>query len=189
MPPAGTLPRITPVDPPYDPEVALDLEKLMPPGIPPLNIFRTIANHPRLLRKFRLTAPAFYAKGLLDPKDRELVIHRACARCGAEYEWGVHVAAFARPMGFSEAWIHATVHAAADDPVWSEREALLVQMVDALHDTGDIPDDLWKALAALWDAPQLVELVILAGQYHLISFVVNAFRIEFEEGAPSFPPA
>ncbi len=189
MPPAGTLPRITPVDPPYDPEVALDLEKLMPPGIPPLNIFRTIANHPRLLRKFRLTAPAFYAKGLLDPKDRELVIHRACARCGAEYEWGVYVAAFARPMGFSEAWIHATVHAAADDPVWSEREALLVQMVDALHDTGDIPDDLWKALAALWDAPQLVELVILAGQYHLISFVVNAFRIEFEEGAPSFPPA
>ena len=57
------------------------------------------------------------------------------------------MAAFARPMGMSEAWIQATVHATADDPVWSEHESLLVRAVDALHDGGDLPDDLWEALA------------------------------------------
>jgi len=188
MSPEGRTVRIPPVEPPYDPEVALDLEKLMPPGIPPLNIFRTIANHPRLLRKFRLTAPAFFAKGLLDAKDRELIIHRVCARCGAEYEWGVHVAAFARPMGMSEAWIQATVHATADDPVWSEHESLLVRAVDALHDGGDLPDDLWEALAGRYGVAELVELVLLVGQYHNISFLVRALRIALEEGAPRFPP-
>ena len=46
MSPRNADPRIHPVDPPYDPEVAIDLEKLMPPGIEPLKIFRTLANHP-----------------------------------------------------------------------------------------------------------------------------------------------
>jgi alkylhydroperoxidase family enzyme len=181
--------RIEPLDPPYDPEVALDLEKLMPPGVAPLGIFRTLAKHPRLLRKFRISAPAYFAKGLLDPADRELIIHRACARCGAEYEWGVHVAAFARPMGFSDEWIRATVHAAATDPVWTEREALLVALVDALHDTADVPDPLWTALEERWNEAQLVELILLVGQYHLVSFFVNAARIAREEMAERFPAA
>ena len=180
-------PRIRPVDPPYDPEVAVDLEKLMPPGIPPLGIFRTLANHPRLLRKFRVGAPAFFQNPLLDPRDREIVIHRVCARCGSEYEWGVHVAFFARPMGFDEAWIHATVHGRADDPVWSEKESLLVRFVDALHDTSAVPDDLWEAMTKHWNTQQRVELIVLTGQYHLISFLTNATRMALEDGAERFP--
>ncbi|HEV7760231.1 MAG TPA: hypothetical protein VGO78_14620 [Acidimicrobiales bacterium] len=27
-------------------------------------------------------------------RDREIVIDRTCARCGCQYEWGVHVAFF-----------------------------------------------------------------------------------------------
>ena len=188
MSPGNREARIRPVDPPYDPEVAIDLEKLMPPGVPPLNIFRTIANHPRLLRKFRVTAPAFFRSAVLDPRDRELVIHRVCARCGSEYEWGVHVTAFARPMGLDDAWIHATVHGSADDPVWSEQESLLVRFVDGLHDNAEVTDDLWAEMAKHWNTEQLVELIILAGQYHLISFFTNATRMALEDAAERFPP-
>ncbi len=187
MSPRNSEPRIHPIDPPYDPEVAIDLEKLMPPGIEPLKIFRTLANHPRLLRKFRVGAPAFFQSAVLDARDRELVIHRVCARCGAEYEWGVHVTVFARPMGFDDAWIRATVHGAADDPVWSARESLLVRFVDALHDTADVPDELWQAMTKHWNAEQLVELILLVGQYHLISFLANATRMALEDAAERFP--
>jgi hypothetical protein len=46
------------------------------------------------------------AGGLLDRgsiglRDRAIVIDRACARCGSEYEWGVHVALFAARVGLT----------------------------------------------------------------------------------------
>ncbi len=47
-------PRIAPLDPPYAPELAQELERFMPPGMPPLRLFRTLAHNPRVLRKFRL---------------------------------------------------------------------------------------------------------------------------------------
>jgi alkylhydroperoxidase family enzyme len=34
---------------------------------------------------------------------------------------------------------------------------------------------------------QLVELVMLAGLYHAVSFVVNAFGVQHEDSAPGFP--
>jgi 4-carboxymuconolactone decarboxylase len=40
-------------------------------------------------------------KASLALRDREVVINRVCARCGAEYEWGVHVAAVAQAAKLS----------------------------------------------------------------------------------------
>ena len=34
-------------------------------------------------------------------REREIVIDRTCARCGAEYEWGVHVAFFGERVGLT----------------------------------------------------------------------------------------
>jgi alkylhydroperoxidase family enzyme len=49
-----------------------------------------------------------------------------------------------------------------------------------------VPDELWQALAAHYAADQLIELVVLAGQYHTISYVTNALAIELEPGAARF---
>ncbi len=99
--------RITPADPPYPAPVIEDLSKLMPPGVPPLQLFRTLAHNPRVLRRVR-------KGGLLDPgsisvRERELVILRTTALCRSEYEWGVHVAFFGPAAGFTAAQIAATV--------------------------------------------------------------------------------
>mgnify|MGYP006264013225 CR=1 FL=1 len=37
-----TSPRIAPIDPPYDPAVQADFDKVMR-GLPPLKLFRTVA--------------------------------------------------------------------------------------------------------------------------------------------------
>lgn len=65
-------PRIAPLDPPYAPELAEELSRFMPPGIPPLRLFRTLAHNPRVLRKFRLGS--LLDRGSLEKRDREIVI-------------------------------------------------------------------------------------------------------------------
>ena len=48
-------------------------------------------------------------------------------------------------------------------------------------------DALWAALREEWSEPQLIELIALAGFYHLIAFVTNALRIPSEPYGARFP--
>jgi alkylhydroperoxidase family enzyme len=177
-------PRIPPLEPPYDEELATELARFMPPGIPPLRLFRTLAHNPRVLRKFRLGS--LLDRGAIERRDREIVILRTCARCGSEYEWGVHVAAFAARCGLSQAEVAATLRANAEDATWSPRDRLLVRFADELHDTASLSDGLWRELTRHFRPDQLVELLVLAGFYHTVSFVTNAIQIEPEQAAPRF---
>jgi 4-carboxymuconolactone decarboxylase len=182
-------PRIDPLAPPYEPEVGETLRRMMPPDVAPLLLFRTVAHNPAILERFRTTGAYLLNFGTVDPLDREVLLHRTCARCGCEYEWGVHVVAFGRPLGLSEAQLRATVSDGPDAPVWSERQRLLVRLADELHDTATVSEQLWAELAAEWDAGQLIELIATAGFYHLVSFMANATQVQPEPYAERFPPA
>ena len=184
-------PRIAPLEPPYEPEIDAILKKWMPPGAEtePLRLFRTLAVHDELASRMRPIGSGILGHGRVEPREREIVIHRTCARAGAEYEWGVHVLAFGKPLGLSDEQIAATVHGSAEDPAWSERDALLIRLADELHDTSTVPDALWADLAAHYGDDQLLELVITAGWYRLLSYVINAAGIEHEPWAARFPAA
>ena len=177
--------RIAPLAPPYPAEIAAHLDRFMPPGMPPLAIFRTAARNPRVLAKMGLGN--LLDRGSIDRADRELVILRACALCGAEYEWGVHVAGFALKVGFTPAQVAATDQRDIDPALWSPRQQLLLQMVDSLHARYRLDDALWTALAAEFSEEQLIELLMLAGQYHQISMLVNGLQLAPEPMAPRFP--
>lgn len=178
-------PRIEPLEPPYPEPVARTLAAMMPPGVPPLRLFRTLAHNPRILEKVR--ASNLLDRGSIARRDRELLILRSCARCGSEYEWGVHAAVFARRVGLGEAEIAGTVEASWRDPLWGDRDRLLVRLVDELHDGARVSAPLWQDLAEHWSAAQLVEIVVLVGFYHTISFVTNAFAVAREEAGERFP--
>ena len=180
-------PRIAPLEPPYDDSVAEILPRMMPPGVEPLRLFRTVAHNPAILDRFRSTGAYILNFGTVDPLDREVLLHRTCARCGCEYEWGVHVVAFGRPLGLSEQQIRATVLEDADASSWSGRQQLLVRLADELHETAAVSDSLWSELAAVWDDSQLIELIATAGFYHLVSFMANAAGVAPEEYAERFP--
>ena len=183
----GTTPRIEPLQPPYEPEVARTLERLMPPGVEPLKLFRTVAVNHAVLERFRTTGAYLLNFGTVDPADREVVIHRTCGLCGCEYEWGVHATVFGRPLGFTDEQLVASVHGDANDPAWSDRQRLLVRLADELHRDAAVSDDLWAELAAEWSREQLVELLALAGFYHLVSYLANSARVELEEAGERFP--
>ncbi len=187
--PETATPRIAPVEPPYDDETADVLRKWMPPGadVEPLKLFRTLAVHSDLVSRMRPLGAGILGHGRVDPREREIVIHRTCARAGAEYEWGVHAVAFGRPLGLTDAQLTATVHGGPDDPAWSERDGLLVRLCDELHATATISDGLWELLAAEWTPDQLLELVVIAGWYRLIAYVINACGVEPEAWAEPLP--
>src|ERR1700751_5922394 len=121
------MPRIAPAKPPYEPEIAEALERIMPKGVPPLALFRTMARSPRVFAK--LFAGGLLDKGPLSLRQREIVIDRTTARLGCEYEWGVHIALFAARVGFGDSEISAIVHGAADVACWSAPEQALIASV------------------------------------------------------------
>ena len=182
-------PRIAPLQAPFEPAIGEMLRKWMPPGSDqdPLVLFRTLAVHDELMSRMRPLGAGILGHGRVEPREREIVIHRACARAGAEYEWGVHVVAFGRGLGLTDEQIRATATGHADDRAWSDDERLLVRLVDELHDTCTVTDELWTALAQRYRDDQLLELLIIAGWYRLLSGVINAVGIEPEGWAARFP--
>jgi alkylhydroperoxidase family enzyme len=186
---AAVSPRILPVEPPYTPEIAAELRRWMPTAdVEPLKLFRTLGQHLPL-------AQAMYALGhyclgrrlSVGMHEREVVIDRVCARCGCEYEWGVHAVAFGDAAGLGEAQLQASAIGGADDPAWTAADALLVRLVDELHDSGHVSSPLWAALAERWSSQQLLDLLVLAGWYHVISYVANGAGVALEEWAMRFP--
>jgi alkylhydroperoxidase family enzyme len=188
MNPAASAPRIAPLEPPYEPEVEQTLEKWMPPGtgLEPLAIFRTLTVHDELSARMRPLGAGILGHGRIEPRERELIILRACARAGAEYEWGVHATAFGAGVGLNGEEIAATA-AQGVDPIWSTADAQLVRLVDELHETNTVGDELWAELTERFSDDQLLELVIAAGWYRLLSYVINAAGIQLEPWAARFP--
>jgi len=180
-----TQARIAPLEPPYSEPVQAALDRIMPKGVPPLGLFRTLAVNQRVF--LRVMAGGLLDRGSISLREREIVIDRTCARCGSEYEWGVHVAFFAERVGFTPEQVAATGAPEASAGALPERERLLIRLVDALHDEAHVDDTLWAALRAEWTEEQLIELIALAGFYHLISFVTNALRISREPYGARFP--
>lgn len=177
--------RIPALDPPYEPEVQRNFEALMPPGMAPLRLFRTLAQNPRVLGRIR--AGGLLDRGSLTLRQRELMILRTTARTDAEYEWGVHVAGFAQKAGLTKDEVAATASVSAEAPSFNDAELALLRLADELHEQARPSEELWTTLAKHYSDAQLIELLTLAGFYHAIAFVVNGAGVALEEWAPRFP--
>jgi len=181
----ATEPRIPPLTHP-SPEVAEILAKTPgDPGGTPLNIFGTLAHHPRLLKRFNVLGGLFLSRGVLPARERELVILRTGWRTNCEYEFGQHVL-IGRRAGLTDEEIRRVTD---DGAGWPAGDALLIRLSDELHETRDVSDELWAALSARWDTEALLELVALAGFYGMVAGLLNAARVQRDPGVPGWPDA
>ncbi|WP_322015557.1 carboxymuconolactone decarboxylase family protein [Paraburkholderia sp. J12] len=176
--------RIASAAPPFAPEIATQIERIMK-GRPPLRLFTTLARDARLFGKF--FAAGLLDKGHLDIRQREIVIDRTTALCRSEYEWGVHIAVFARAAELTDEQIRSLAQGFAHDACWKHEERLLIRLCDALHLNCDIEDSLWDELHAAFSEEALLELLMLAGFYRTVSYLTNALRLPHEEHAARFP--
>jgi alkylhydroperoxidase family enzyme len=178
--------RIAPLEPPYAPELQEQFDRIMR-GAPPLMLFRVIAGNARAWEKFR--AGSLLDRGPLSLREREIVIDRTCARTGCEYEWGVHISAFAGAAHLTDSQVRATVLEGADAPCWSAAEQALIAAVDALHVRANLGDDEFKALSAHYDDAKIFEIILLCGFYRTVSYLANGLALPLEAKAAQFPLA
>ncbi len=179
--------RIAPASQPYEPAIAAELQRIMPPGVEPLLLFRTLARSPRVFAK--IFAGGYLDKGPFSLRQREIVIDRTTARLGCEYEWGVHIALFGERVDFGEVEVAALVHGPADAPCWALDEQALIALVDDLVDHRTIRDATWQTASKHFDEAQLVEAIAITGFYHTISFLCRGLELPLESYGARFPSA
>ena len=83
--------------------------------------------------------------------------------------------------------VASLVHGSAADPCWSPGEALLIRLCDELDETATVSDGLWTALRAERSEEAMLELLMLAGSYRMVSYLTNALRLPLEPYAARFP--
>jgi len=176
--------RIAPALPPLDRDVQEAIDAILR-GAPPLVLFTTMARDRRLFFKF-------FNSGLLDRgnltiRQREIVIDRVTACCGAEYEWGVHVSVFAAKARLTEAQIASLVTGGPDDACWANEDRVLIRLCDGLQQSSTVDDDVWTELKVHHSDEAILELLMLAGTYRTVSYLVNGLRLPLEPGARRFP--
>jgi len=180
--------RIAALEAPFEPAVAERLALMMPKGVPPIALFRTfVRNMPMAEAMNGWVGYELSARLSLTMRQRELVIDRITALCRCEYEWGVHILFFADRVGLSAAQVTSLTHGSSGDACWTEPdEQELLAFVDQLHTGATVDDATWASAAEHFDDAQLLDVCLLAGWYHAISFAANAAQVPCEDGALRF---
>ena len=180
-----TSPRIAPVQHIDDELAAILGMGINAPDGTPLNIFGTIAHHPRLLKRFMNFAGLFLNKGLLPAREREIVILRVGWNCQSVYEFGQHTVIGQR-VGLSLSEIGALTRR-PNEYNWSDRDAALIAMSDELCADNCVSETTWKLLTTDWKENELIELVMVAGTYRLVSGFLNTMGVELDVDTPGWP--
>ncbi|HET7311084.1 MAG TPA: carboxymuconolactone decarboxylase family protein [Mycobacteriales bacterium] len=149
-----------------------------------LNIFRTLGHNRPLYKGFLALGGHLLGGGGLPAREREIVILRTGFRAASEYEYGQHTR-IGRDAGLTDAEIARLV----DDEVagWDAADAALVAMVDELCADDVVSNRTWERLASRWSDAQLMELVVLAGYYRLVSGLLNSVGVALEPDTPGWP--
>jgi alkylhydroperoxidase family enzyme len=178
-------PRIKAVEAPYHPEVEARLARIMPAGFPPLALFTSVARDRRLFDRF--CNGSLLDQGNVTLRQREIIIDRTCALCGSEYEWGVHVALFGEASKLDQHMLKSLACGTADDSCWSDEDRCLIRLCDQLHVNSDVDDILWAKLRENFSDVALIEMLMLAGYYRMVSYLTKALRLPLESYATRLP--
>ena len=178
---------MAPVTPPYDAATTAALEALGPP----IMLFRVFARRPERARAIHGWGSYYLSRrSALSLRHRELVIDRTTALCGAEYEWAIHISAYAAKADLTDAQVRSLVHGSAGDACWdAPADGAVLRAVDALHAESDLSDEQWADLVASTGEDGALEVILLCGWYHAISFAARALRLPLELGTVGFPAA
>lgn len=174
-------PRLDPLDPE---EIDAETRSRFGDG-KMLNIFRTLAHHPKLMTRWLVFGNHILAKNSLSARDRELLILRVGWLCKAEYEFAQHTE-IALNSDISKEEIKR-VTLGPDAEGWGDRDVTLLRAADELVSDAFIKDETWKTLSSFYEKKQLMDLVFTVGQYNLVSMALNTLGVQLEEGVQGFP--
>jgi alkylhydroperoxidase family enzyme len=149
-----------------------------------LNIYRTLAAHPKLLKRWGVFGTHVLYKNTIPAREREILILRVGWLCRSEYEWGQHVI-IARAAGVTDTDIVRVKEGPGADG-WSDADAALIRAADELHSDSFVSDSTWRTLSNTWNTQQLIDIIFTVGQYHTVSMALNTLGVQLDEGVRGF---
>jgi 4-carboxymuconolactone decarboxylase len=151
--------------------------------VPPLNIFRMMANAETAFRPWLRWGAALLGELELDPLLRELAILRVARLTPhAEYEWVQHVP-LAKAVGASDDQVAALER---DDPeagCFSDHERVVLRFTTEVLRDAQASDETLEHLSRVLSPREVVELLMVIGQYMMVARVMATTRMEIDEPA------
>ncbi|MEM8571937.1 MAG: carboxymuconolactone decarboxylase family protein [Pseudomonadota bacterium] len=144
-----------------------------------LNVYRTMAHHPALLRAWSDLRAHIVTRSALGPALLEVVILRTGFRLGSEYEWSHHVLR-GREAGLSDARIAAL---RGDPGEMDDADACLARAVDELFDGSQLSDATSREVVDLVGRPGLLDLMATVGFYSTLGFILNTAQTPLDAAA------
>ncbi|MGV8989496.1 MAG: carboxymuconolactone decarboxylase family protein [Cypionkella sp.] len=133
-----------------------------------LNVYRTMAHHPALVRAWAPLRQHIVKDSALGAERSEVVILRAAHRIGSAYEWAHHVSR-ARTLGFSDTRI------AALRGMPEGEDGLIARAVDALFDLRRLPAELEAELAGAITRTGVIDLIATVGFYSVLGYLLMTY--------------
>ncbi len=152
-------------------------------GMSRLNAFRALLNNPAITLAQSGMAGALMGSKTLDPRLRELVILRTGWRTKSEYEFVQHVGV-SRRMKMTDEEILG-VRNPAECKAYNDIDRAVIAMADELHDHSQVSAKTWAALEKAFSAAQLVELILVAGFWHMMAGFLKTAEIPLDPIDPT----
>jgi 4-carboxymuconolactone decarboxylase len=166
---------------PYiDPEQASPTVRDALAALPPLNIFRMLAHADSAFIPYLGLGGALLAQLELDPKLRELAILLVAAHTGAEYEWVQHVG-IAKTLGIADAQIRAVQRGDLQDTCLDADAQVLLGFTSEVLRLPCVSDEGFTALSSRFPPRQIVELLLVIGNYQMLAHLMITLDIDIDE--------
>jgi len=133
-----------------------------------LNVYRTMAHHPALLRAWASLRQHIVKDSSLGTERSELTILRIAHRVGSDYEWAHHVNR-SREVGISDSRI-AAMRGLPDGT-----DGLIARAVDALLDQKKLSASLEAELAAVIGRKAIFDMMATVGFYLTLGFILLTY--------------
>lgn len=149
--------------------------------LPPLNVFRMVANAPASFRGFLELATSILTKSEFDVRKREIAVLRVAHVTHSNYEWTQHVAV-AQRAGVSDGEMAVI---AAEDPVRSltEENNLLCRVADEISREVRLSDEALEQIVDRYGVRQATELILCVSYFNMLSRFLESTRVALEQTA------
>ncbi|RRH73204.1 carboxymuconolactone decarboxylase family protein [Falsigemmobacter faecalis] len=142
-----------------------------------LNVYRTMAHHPDLLRAWSSFRNHCVLGTALTPAQSEVVILRCGLRLRSDYEWQHHIIR-GRKAGLSDARILSLCGALSG---MAAEDAVLAAAVDELFTDSRLTQPLYDRVVALAGQKGLLDVMATVAHYTLLGFILNSFGVPLDE--------
>lgn len=146
----------------------------------PEMIVTLIGCHPELYERMADVSVQLLGKTTLPRRDFELLVLRTDWLCQSPYNWGEHVR-IAKKFGITSEEIERVTQGSTASG-WNPHESALIKAAEELHENAMLSDETWAVLAKNFSEQQLFELIVLVGQFTLVTYVQNSLRLRLSAG-------